>query len=187
MILSGHAERDNVIEGLQHGIFDYVAKGESLHRLSRAVEAAAAKTRLLRENRALMGRLSESNRLLRALTEMSAELVGEAHLDRILSRVVAAGKELTGAAAGRALLFARAHGDKLVVEGASGDAAETVRGSRLQLGEGIAAFVAERGEALSLPSAREHPSYSHRCDELLGVADPASCARPSATRGSEVP
>jgi putative nucleotidyltransferase with HDIG domain len=41
-----------------------------------------------------------------------------------------------------------------------------VRGTRLQLGEGIAAQVAERGCALRLKTAREHPSYSHRCDEL---------------------
>ena len=176
VILSGHAERDDVIEGLQHGIFDYLPKGESLHRLSRAVEAASAKTRLLRDNRALLGRLSESNRLLQALAEISAELLGESHLDPLLGRVVAAGKELSGASAGRALLFASAPADTVVVEGAWGDQADTVRGARLQLGEGIAAFVAERGESLSLLSARDHPSYSHRCDDLTAEGPGFLCA-----------
>jgi len=167
VILSGHGDMGSVIEGLQHGIFDFVPKGEmDVGRLQRAVQGALARTRLLRENRALLERLAESNRLLRALSDISAELLGEAYLDRILARLVAAGKELTGAAAGRALLFGSAGAETLVVEGAWGDQADTVRGTRLQLGEGIAALVAERGEPLLLSRAREHPSYSHRCDAL---------------------
>jgi len=177
VILSGHGDMDTVIEGLHHGIFDYVPKAEmGGPRLQRAVQEAAAKTRLLRENRALIGRLSESNRLLRALTEISAELLGESYLDRILARLVAAGKELTGASAGRALLFAPSHGETVIVEGACGDQADTVRGTRLQLGEGIAALVAERGEALHLSRAREHASYSHRCDELPAERPGFLCA-----------
>jgi putative nucleotidyltransferase with HDIG domain len=167
VLLSGRGDIGTVIEGLQHGIFDYLPKGDmAVARLQRAVQGAVARTQLLRENRALLERLSESNRLLRALADISAELTGEAYLDRILARLVAAAKELTGASAGRALLFAPSRGETVVVEGAAGDETETVRGTRLQLGEGIAALVAERGEPLRLHSAREHPSYSHRCDEL---------------------
>ena len=139
-------------------------------------DEAADPGRLLRENRALQQRLSEANRLLRATTEISTEVLGESYLDRILARVVSTGKELTGASAGRALLFATAHGETVIVEGASGDQADTVRGTRLQLGEGIAAFVAERGEALLLASAREHPSYSHRCDDLPAERPGFVCA-----------
>jgi putative nucleotidyltransferase with HDIG domain len=168
VILSGHGDMESVIEGLQHGIFDFVPKGQmEVGRLQRAVEGAVERTRLRRENRALLERLAESNRLLRALSDISAELLGEAYLDRILARLVAAGKELTGAAAGRALLFGNAGAETLVVEGAWGDQADTVRGTRLQLGEGIAAYVAERGEALLLARGREHPTFSHRCDALL--------------------
>ncbi|HEY5908043.1 MAG TPA: HD domain-containing phosphohydrolase [Vicinamibacteria bacterium] len=130
---------------------------------------------LLRENRALLERLSESNRLLRALAEIGAELTGEAYLDRILARLVAAAKELTGASAGRALLFASSSGETVVVEGAAGDEAETVRGTRLQPGEGIAAQVAERGEALTLGRAAEHPSYSHRCDQIRSSGESLLC------------
>jgi putative nucleotidyltransferase with HDIG domain len=167
VLLSGHGDMGTVIEGLQHGICDWVPKGEmDVGRLQRAVEGAAARTRLVRENRALLDRLSESNRLLRALADISAELLGEAYLDRILARLVTAAKELTCASAGRALLFAPSRAETLVVEVAVGDEAETVRGTRLQLGEGIAALVAERGETQRLRRAREHPSYSHRSDEL---------------------
>ena len=109
VILSGHGDMGSVIEGLHHGIFDFVPKGEmDVGRLQRAVQGAAERTRLLRENRALLERLAESNRLLRALSDISAELMGEAYLDRILARLVAAAKELTGASAGRALLFGSA-------------------------------------------------------------------------------
>ena len=139
-------------------------------------EEGAEEARLLRENRALQERLAESNQLLHALTQISEELGGESSLDRILTRVVTAGKELTGASAGRALLFASAHGETVIVDGASGDQADTVRGTRLQLGESIAAFVAERGEALLLASAREHPSYSHRCDDLSAGQPGFVCA-----------
>jgi putative nucleotidyltransferase with HDIG domain len=174
VILSGHGDMGSVIEGLHHGIFDFVPKGEmDVGRLQRSVQGASKRTRLLRENRALLERLAESNRLLRALSDISAELMGEAYLDRILARLVTAGKELTGASAGRALIFGNAGAETLVVEGAWGDQADTVRGTRLQLGEGIAALVAERGEPLLLSHAGDHPSYSHRCDALAAGADGA--------------
>ena len=161
VLLSGHGDIGTVIEGLQHGIFDYLPKGEmAVARLQRAVQGAVARTQLLRENRALLERLSESNRLLRALADISAELTGEAYLDRILARLVGAAKELTGAKAGRALLFAPARGETLVVEGAAGDETETVRGTRLQLGEGIAALC---GRARRDAAAQDGP----RASELL--------------------
>jgi hypothetical protein len=128
-----------------------------------------------RENRALQERLSASNGLLRALAEISAELTGEAYLDRILARLVSAAKELLSASAGRALLFSPAKGETLVVAGAAGDHADTLRGTRLQLGEGIAALVAERGEAVCLANPREHPSYSHRCDDIPAPAPGYLC------------
>ena len=54
-------------------------------------DEAADPGRLLRENRALQQRLSEANRLLRATTEISTEVLGESYLDRILARVVSTG------------------------------------------------------------------------------------------------
>jgi hypothetical protein len=79
---------------------------------------------LVRENRALIRRLEASNRLLRSVQEMGTSLSGETYLDRLLTRLVAAAKELSGAEAGRAMLFRRTHDlQGLTIEIAAGDGA----------------------------------------------------------------
>ena len=167
MIITGHANMETVIEGLHHGILDYVNKGSfDLAQLRRGVERAVGKARLMRENRELLERLTEQNRLMKALQGIAAELAGETYLDRILSRLVHAAKELTGTEAGRVVLLSRTRGETLLVETSVGDGAETIRGARLQLGESLCALVVERAEPLLLARARDHGSYSHRCDEL---------------------
>ncbi len=166
VILTGHADVDSAIAGIQRGVLDYIQKGElQTPRLERAVRAAVERHRLLRENRELVTRLRESNRLLKALHAIGADLSGEPHLDRLLRRLVESARELTLAATGRVLLLRR-QGDDLVIEASVGDGADTIRGARLQPGEGVATLALETDEAVHAERPREHARYSHRCDEM---------------------
>lgn len=168
LILTGHADIESAVEGIQRGVFDYLQKQSMpIAKLQRSVLQAVEKWRLSRENHALVDRLRESNRLLKALHEVSTNLASESYLDRLLSMLVTAAKELCHADAGRAMLFRKTHGDDaLIIEVAVGDGGEAVRGARLQPGQGLALMAAEENVPILAPRPTEHERYSHRCDEL---------------------
>src|SRR4029078_9573241 len=65
LILTGHADMESAVEGIQRGVFDYLQKQSMpISKLQRSVLQAVEKWRLARENRGLVDRLRESNRLL---------------------------------------------------------------------------------------------------------------------------
>jgi len=167
LILTGHADLESAIEGMHHGIFDYLSKQSMrLSKLEHSVQEAVGKWRLARENRDLVRRLTEANRLQEGLLQVGASMAGEAHVDRVLERLISSARDLCGAAVARAVLFERSHGGALIIEFSAGEGSEAIRGARLQPGEGIAALVAETGETLRAESARGHPRYSLRSDDL---------------------
>jgi putative nucleotidyltransferase with HDIG domain len=177
LILTGQADMGSAIDGLRHGVFDFLQKGElDIPRLARSVTEAGERSRLIRENRDLLTRLQESNRLLKALHDVAAGIAGEPHLDRVLERLIAAAKILCHASAGRVLLFGRTHAKELVIEAGAGAGADAVRGARLHAEEGIATLAAETNEALVVPRPREHPRYSHRCDDIHTARPGMVCA-----------
>lgn len=167
LILTGQGDMESAVRGIQHGVFDFLDKSATdLLRLRRSVGEAVQRSRLERTNRQLVVQLKESNRLLGALHELSAPLVGEAHQDRVLTNLVRAAKELAGVATGRALLFARTHSGDLVVESAAGDGAGTLVGTRLGAGEGIAPWVADTGGKVVAGRATESERFCARCDAM---------------------
>jgi putative nucleotidyltransferase with HDIG domain len=167
LILTGQGDMGSAIDGLRHGVFDYLQKGElDIPRLARSVTEAGERSRLTRENRELLTRLQESNRLLKALHDVAAGIAGEPHLDRVLDRLISAARILCHASSGRVLLFRRTPSDDLVIETGVGVGAEAIRGARLNQTEGIAALVAASNEAMVVADARAHPRFSKRCDDL---------------------
>jgi putative nucleotidyltransferase with HDIG domain len=176
LILTGHADMQSAIEGLQHGIFDYLQKSSiDIPRLERAVREAAHRSRLLRENRDLLERLRDSNRLLTTLHDTTARISAETHLDRLLTELVSSAKKLCEATAGRVLLLETAGEGRFVVEQAIGDGAETLPGLRLSYGEGIAMRAFEHDAELA-PDPRDDPRFLERVDELPGDGPGLICA-----------
>lgn len=167
VVLTGHGDREAAIEAVQRGVFDFLDKADlPLARLHRSVAEAVAKSHLLRRNRELLAGLTEANRLLESLHGASVALAGEPHLDRLLNRLLASAKDLTGAARARVVLFARTPGGELLIEHAAGDGADTLPGTRLAAEQGIAALSAEKGQPISVAKADAHPAYSQRCDTM---------------------
>jgi len=167
LILTGQGDMGSAIDGLRHGVFDYLQKADmDIPRLARSVTEAGERARLTRENRELLTRLQESNRLLKALHDVAAGIAGEAHVDRVLDKLMIAARILCHAAAGRVLLFDRTPGDDLMVTTAAGAGAEALKGARLHPDESIAALVALEDQPLVVPRPREHPRFSHRFDEM---------------------
>jgi putative nucleotidyltransferase with HDIG domain len=167
LILTGQGTLDTAIQGIHHGIFDFFEKASlNLGLLERSLRRAVERTHLLNQNRELVGRLQDSNRLLKALQEMTKTMAEEAHLDRLLNLVVASARELCQADAARIVLLGRTHDERFVIESSVGDGGDALRGVRLQGDEGLTTLVAEKDEPLLLSRPREHPRYSARSDEM---------------------
>ena len=177
VILTGHGDMGSAIAGIQHGVFDYLQKSSlDIARLERAVQEATGKSKLVRRNRALFQQTQESNRLLKGLHDVAAELSGEAYLDRVLEKLVAAAKSVCRAAVGRAVLFGPTHGEGVVIETTAGDGADPIRGARLGTQEGLSSVALEQDATVMLPSARGHERYSHRTDEMPTTLPGFLCA-----------
>jgi putative nucleotidyltransferase with HDIG domain len=167
VILTGQGSLDAAIRGMHHGIFDFFEKATlSLSSLERSLRRAVERTEVLNQNRELLARLQDSNRLLKTLQAMTKAMAEEPHLDRLLTFVVASARELSGVDVARVALLGRTHEGGLVIENSVGDGAVAVRGVRLRDGEGITALVAEKDEPVILARPADHPRYSTRCDEM---------------------
>jgi putative nucleotidyltransferase with HDIG domain len=167
LILTGQGTLDTAIQGIHHGIFDFFEKASlNLGLLERSLRRAIERTQLVQQNRELLGRVQDSNRLLKALQEMTKTMAEEPHLDRLLNLVVASARELCRVDAARVVLLGRTHDGRFVIEGSVGDGGDALRGVRLQPGEGITTVVAEKGEAVLLSRPSDHPRYSARADEM---------------------
>jgi putative nucleotidyltransferase with HDIG domain len=166
LILTGHGDMQSAIEGIQHGVFDYLQKASiDIPRLDRAVREATHRAHLLRDNRELLEQLRESNRLLNSLQDTTSRIGSEMHLDRLLTDLVASAKTLCNAACGRALLF-DISSERVVVDQAFGDDAATLPGVRLSLSEGIATRAFDKNAAEVVLAPREDRQFSDRIDAL---------------------
>jgi putative nucleotidyltransferase with HDIG domain len=167
IILTGQGTLGTAIQGIQHGIFDFFEKATlNLDSLERSVRRGIERTQVLTQNRELLARLENSNRLLIALQAMTKTMAEESHLDRLLNLVVASARELCRADAARVVLLGRTHHDRFVIVTAAGDGADAVKGVRLTPEEGITTLVAGGGQPLVLAHPSAHPRYSARCDEM---------------------
>ena len=166
IILTGQGTLDTAIQGIQHGIFDFFEKATlNLAALERSVRRGIERTQVLSQNRELLSRLLDSNRLLKALQVMTKTMAEQPHLDRLLDLVVTSARELCRAETARVVLLGRTH-DRFVILGAAGDGGDALRGVRLTPEEGITTLVAEGGEPVLLSHPSAHPRYSARCDEM---------------------
>ena len=167
IILTGQGTLDTAIQGIQHGVFDFFEKATlNLGAIERSVRRGVERTQVLSENRELLSRLQDSNRLLKALQAMTKTMAEEPHLDRLLDLVVTSARELCRAEAARVVLLGRTHHDRFVIVSAAGDGGDALRGVRLTPEEGITTLVAEGGEPVLLTHPSAHPRYSARCDEM---------------------
>jgi len=83
----------------------------------------------------------------------------------VLEVIAATARTLLAAEASRALLF-QAGGSERWVESAAGAGAQTLPGTRLLAGEGLASLVLDSAQPLLLTRGSEHPRYLPPVDEL---------------------
>jgi putative nucleotidyltransferase with HDIG domain len=101
---------------------------------------------------------------LEGLDELFGEQEGR--LVKVLNALLKTGKAMTGAPAGRVVVFANALSSEQVIDACVGDGSEELNGLCLEEGEGLAAVTAETGQSFRLEKPSNEPRYSARSDAL---------------------
>ena len=177
VILTGRGDMASAIEGIRHGVFEYLQKGDSdLARLWRAVDGAIDRSRLVQQNRELIDAQEDSKRLLSALHASANRLMAEPFVDELLELIVEAVRDTCDAASARVLLMEQGREEGRVVAKVAGDGSAVLGGIRLRQGEGLLGLALDSGETVVAKDARTHPAFASRCDDIPGAESGFMCA-----------
>ena len=139
VITTGSKSTEDIIKALQLGFNDFVVKPFTPDWLSSTVAKALNKRRLERENVRL--------RTLMPLFELIKAFLTTLNLSNLLDQIVQTGLQETKADRASLMLL---EGEELVVKASVGLPSEIAAAARERVGEGIAGWVADKGEALLL-------------------------------------
>ncbi|MGA9351527.1 MAG: ATP-binding protein [Anaerolineae bacterium] len=139
VITTGSKSTEDIIKALQLGFDDFVVKPFTPDWLSSTVVKALDKRRLERENVRL--------RTLMPLFELIKAFLTTLNLSNLLDQIVQTGLQETKADRASLMLL---EGEELVVKASVGLPLEIAAAARERVGEGIAGWVADKGEALLL-------------------------------------
>jgi Nif-specific regulatory protein len=104
--------------------------------------------------------------LLRALLETSSALSATLDLDALLDLIADSACRILRAGASSILLIDQ-ETDTLFFKTASGEKREEVKKIRLKMGEGIAGWVAQKGEPLMVNSVQDEPRFAREISRML--------------------
>jgi PAS domain S-box-containing protein len=139
VVITDSKSTENIIEALQLGFDDFVVKPFTPDWLSSTVAKALDKRRLERENVRLG--------TLMPLFELSKAFLTTLNLNSLLDQIVETGLQETKADRASLMLL---EGQELVVNASVGLPSEIAVAARERVGEGVAGWVADSGEALLL-------------------------------------
>jgi len=176
ILLTGNASLDSALDAISKGAYDYLLKPVDFPHLEMVVNRALdfrhnelARLHLVEElklsNLILQRRIGELN----ALYEAGKSIGSSANLSELLRQIVVLASTVTEANVGSIMLLDE---DKkfLTIEAAIGLDEEIVRETHLPIGESIAGYVAETGEALVVEDIEKDERFKRRNQERYGAS-----------------
>ncbi|MGH7394019.1 MAG: response regulator [Candidatus Methylomirabilales bacterium] len=185
IIVTGHATLDAAIEALKGGAYDFIQKPFPPEQIVSAVRRAAERRRLDLRNKSLMLELSEKIHEVVILKQVGETISSTLDLRAILAALIGAAKDALHSEASSLLLVEEGTGD-LVFEVALGERGEQAKEFRLKRGQGIAGWVAEHGEALSIPDVTRDPRFLTRVDATTGFITRSILCVPLRLKGTTI-
>ncbi|MEA3341382.1 MAG: GAF domain-containing protein, partial [Chloroflexota bacterium] len=125
------------------------------------------------------------NRELTALNEVDQALISALDLQETLTIIIDRTIELLGAAAASVVLRDEVRGDLCFVA-ASGEGADFVRNARFELGQGIAGWVIQHGEAVIVSDVMEDERFFSDFDEKSGLTTRSILCAPLQVKGQVI-
>ena len=129
--------------------------------------------------------LEQGNLDLLFLNEVSQAVTSTLDLNEVLTKLMARINEVLGMEAASILLVDESSGE-LIFATAAGGGAERVKGLRLQPDQGIAGWVARKGQTLLVPDVREDPRFYPDVDRLSGFVTRSVLCVPLKIKGRVV-
>ena len=185
IVISALEETVSVVRCLQMGADDYVTKPFDAVILRARVTACLekkhlrdleqAQTRQLQELNEILGlRVTETTedlkrrvRELTALTEASRAINSVMNTDRLLEQILELSREVMTAEASSLLVLEQETG-KLQFVVARGTAGPALKSTTVDIGQGIAGWVAQTGEPLLIADAYQDDRFDPSYDQLTG-------------------
>jgi len=158
----------DAFHGSHERIFSMIADGLSL-----AIEQA----RLLRQAMEKTGELELLNQVGRTLTSSTF------NLDRVLTHTIEMISKLINVEAGSLLLL---RGDELIFKVAIGEAGDSLKGLRIQMGKGIVGWVASTGQPILVRDTTDDPRFYKEMDNQTGFMTKNLLCIPMIVRGRTI-
>lgn len=147
LMITAYATTETAIKSLEEGVYDYIVKPFDVNRLKLVIKRGLEKQRLALENKQLLESLQEEKLRLESVLEIGKMMSAILNVDELVDFIVKKATEVLKAEKGSVMLVEKQSGN-LAISGAKGLSEEIIRSAQLKMGEKIAGWVAERGEAL---------------------------------------
>jgi len=151
IMMTGHGTIQTAVEAMKSGAFDYVLKPFKLAELTPVLSRAMEVRRLRLENVQLRETV--------AIYQLTKALAFSLDLNTVLNKVADAAVEQCEADESSVMLLTN-EGDYLYVAAVAGKERKAVLGERVQIGQGIAGWVAMKREPLVLGGKDDPPWFS---------------------------
>ena len=200
VVISAIDEVDSVVQCLNMGADDYVTKPFNPVLLRARVTACLAKKRLHDQEQAHTRQLEDFNEILAqrvteatedlkrrvreltALTEASMAINSVMNTDRLLEQILELSREVMTAEASSLLVLEPETG-KLEFVVARGTAGPALKSTTVDLGQGIAGWVARTGESLLIADAYQDARFDPSYDQRTGFHTRSILTVPIAIKG----
>jgi len=171
IVISSLDEVESVTRCLALGADDYVSKPFNPSLLRARVEACLTKKRLRDQEQGYTRELQSFNETLAqrltALSDVSTAINSVMDVDVVLEQILDLSKEVMTAEASSLLVLDKAIG-KLRFHVAKGAAGAALKSVTVELGQGIAGWVAKTGEPLLIRDAYQDPRFDPSYDQRTG-------------------
>lgn len=166
ILMTAYASLDTAVAAINMGAYDYLVKPVEFTQLKLAVKRALEKRELELASKKLLEELQDKNQLLNrrvaevdALYQASISLSQSHDLNKLLTKIIELALQVIGATVGSVMLLDDATGE-LTISAAIGLSDEVRRSTRIKLGNSIAGYVAEKGEALLIEDINNDPRFA---------------------------
>ncbi len=160
IIMTAYGTIENAVEAMKLGAYDYITKPFKIDELGLLVNRCLEKQRLARE-------VDELKEVVN-LYEVSKAISSLMDLDQLLSRIIKLATDTLGADGGSIMLFDKETG-KLTVKAASGRREDMVMGKKLDIGERVAGYAAQKSEIVKIDGNLKDDPRFRNLEQFDGI------------------